>query len=287
MSSVKEDGEAGDEHVAKASTPLLQSIDRAEDIGAMLLDEAYEPSNTRLREIGIMSELHPDIGSDDLISMGQVIFAEGGGSLRTYSGGLNHVCGWWPSWKRRRLQHWEGIPAYYHLLAAECDFDVDWMQSEGIGFRFYLDRKWRGYTADADMWIAGRRHVVEIKRTERDLQDSDYRLKLAAVAEICRRCGWIFRIVLADEIFANRHHRENCERFAMRRMATVAPRHIDRLENFAVRNGPESTYWDVAAALAPTCIEAGEAILQALTIRRRVRIDLTRRVHAQTPILIL
>lgn len=287
MSSVDEDIETGDEHVVKTSTPLSRSIARAEDVGAMLRDEAYEPSNTRLRAIGITSELHPDIGSDELISMGEVIFAEGGGSLRTYSGGLKHVCGWWPGWKRRRLQHWEGIPAFYHLLAAECDHEVDWMQSEGIRFRFYLDRKWRSYTADADMWIAGRRHVVEIKRTERDLRKPDYLLKLAAVAEICRRCGWIFRIVLADEIFANRHHLENCERFAMRRFATVAPRHIDRLENFAMRNGPESTYWNVAEALAPTCIEAGEAVLQALTIRRRVRIDLTRRVHAQTPVCIL
>jgi hypothetical protein len=253
----------------------------------MLRDEAYHPANTRLREVGITTDLHTDIASDGLISMGTVIFADGGGSLRTYSGGLNHVCGWWPGWKRRRLQHWEGIGAFYHLIAAECDQDVEWMQSEGIAFRFFLDRKWRGYTADADMWIAGRRHVVEIKRSKRDLCDPDYLLKLAAVAEICRRCGWIFRIVLANEIFANRHHRENCERFAMRRFATVRPRHTDRLENFAITKGVQSTYWDLSEALAPNCIEAGEAILQALTIRRRVRIDLTKRVHAQTPVFIL
>lgn len=281
------DDDLADVTVAKVSKPLAQSIARADEIGAMLLDEAYEPSNARLRGIGITPELHPDIASDELISMGTVMFAEGGGSLRTFSGGLHHECGWWPSWKRRRVQHWEGIAAFNHLIAAECNPDVDWMQSEGIGFRFFLDRKWLGYTADADMWIAGRRHVVEIKRTERDLTKPEYRLKLAAVAEICRRCGWIFRIVLADEIFASRHHRENCERFAMRRFARVTQRHLDRLEHFGMRNGLEATYWDLAHALAPNSVEAGEAVLQALVIRRRVNIDLTGRVHPQTPVRIL
>lgn len=253
----------------------------------MLRDDAYEASNNRLRGLGITPELHPDIASDELVSMGAVILAEGGGSLRTFSGGLAHECGWWPSYKRRRLQFWEGISARDHLVAGECNADVDWMQSEGIGFRFFLDRKWRSYTADADMRILGRRHVVEIKRSERDLLDPEYLLKLAAVAEICRRCGWIFRIVLSNEIFVNRHHRENCERFAMRRFARVSPRRLERLESYALKNGPETTYWDLADALAPNAIEVGEAILQALAIRRRVSLDLTRRVHPQTPVVIL
>jgi hypothetical protein len=281
------DEDCDDAAVAKVSTPLSRSIARAEEIGSTLRDDAYEASNNRLRGLGITPELHPDIASDELVSMGTVILAEGGGSLRTFSGGLAHECGWWPSYKRRRLQFWEGISARDHLVASECNPDVDWMQSEGIGFRFFLDRKWRSYTADADMRILGRRHVVEIKRNERDLLDPEYLLKLAAVAEICRRCGWIFRIVLTDEIFANRHHRENCERFAMRRFARVSPRRLERLESYALKNGPETTYWDLADALAPNAIEVGEAILQALAIRRRVSVDLTRRVHPQTPVVIL
>jgi hypothetical protein len=285
MSSADED--CGELTVAKVSTPLSRSIARAEEIGAMLRDDAYEASNNRLRGLGITPELHPDIASDELVSMGTVILAEGGGSLRTFSGGLAHECGWWPSYKRRRLQFWEGISARDHLVAGECNPDVDWMQSEGIGFRFFLDRKWHMYTADADVRMLGRRHVVEIKRNERDLSDPEYLLKLAAVAEICRRCGWIFRIVLSNEIFANRHHRENCERFAMRRFARVSPRRLERLESYALKNGPETTYWDLADALAPNAIEVGEAVLQALVIRQRVRTDLTRRLHPQSPVVIL
>jgi hypothetical protein len=54
-----------------------------------------------------------------------------------------------------------------------------------------------------------------------------------------------------------------------------------------MRNGSETTYWDLAHVLAPRCIEAGEAVLQALTIQRRVAIDLTRRVQPNTPVSIL
>jgi hypothetical protein len=273
--------------VPKIASLVAKSVARAEQIGALMLDPVYEPSNIRLRQLGITSDLHPDIGSAELESMGTVIVAEHGGSLRTFSGGLPHVCGWWPSAKARRVQHWEGMAAFDHLLAAECNPLVGRMQSEGIGFRFFLGGKWLGYTADADMWIDGRRHVVEIKRSERDLRNPEYLLKLAAVAEICRRCGWIFRIVLASEIFVNRHHRENCQRFAMRRFAHVHRQQINRLEGFAMRKGFETTYWDLAHALAPRCIEAGEAVLQALTIQRRVAIDLTRRVQPNTPVTIL
>jgi hypothetical protein len=283
----EDDENLGTPDLAKVNTSVSQSIARAEEIGAMMLDEAYESSNSRLRGLGITPEIIPDVGRDRLVSMGRIVFAANGGSLRTFSGGLPHECGWWPAAKNPRVQHWEGIAAYNFMLESECNHDVDWAQSEGIGFRVFLDRKWRGYVADFDLRVAGRRHVIEVKRTERDLQDPAYRMKLAAVAEICRRCGWIFRIVLADEIFATRHHRDNCERFVMRRFLRVTKQQLDNVENHALRNGPETTYGELAAAIAPRSYQAGEAVIQALTLRRRLRIDLTQRVYARTPVQIL
>lgn len=273
--------------VPEVSTPLERSIARAEEIGALTLDPSYAPSNARLRHLGITADLHPDLASPNLVSMGTVSFAEGGGSLRTFSGGLTHECGWYPSYKARRLQHWEGITAFDHLIWAECATEVVRMQSEGIRFRLRIDGRRFRYTADVDMWIDGRRHVVEVKRSDLDLADPLYRLRLAAVAEVCRRCGWIFRVVVADDIFANRHHRENCERFAMRRFATVGRHHVDRLENFAMRHGARTRYWDLAEALMPRSIEAGEAVLQALVLRGRVHVDMKRRIHPQTPVRVL
>ncbi len=273
--------------VPRVGTPFEKSISRGAEVGAILLDPAYEPSSTRLRQLAVTPDLHADISAADLTSMGSTFLAEGGGSLRTFSGGLPHVCGWWPGWKTRRVQHWEGIAALDFIHEAETNHEVDWLQSEGIAFHFYLAPKWYDYTADGLMVVNGVRHVVEIKRTAADLRDPEYRMKLAAVAEICRRCGWIFRIVLADEIFENPLHAENCRLFSDRRFVHVDRRHIDALENFGMKHGPDTTYGELAAVLAPGAVPHGEALIQALTIRRRVEIDLTRRVYHHCPVRIL
>lgn len=269
------------------STPLEKSILRGREIGAPMLDERHEPSTARLRGLGITPELHPGLQSDDLVTMAQVITAPDGGSLRTFSGGLTHECGWFPSWKSQRLQHWEGISARNFLIQSECDRTVDRRQSEGVRFRFYLAPEWHIYTADVDMRVNGVRHVIEIKPREDAIGGAEYRLVLAAVAEICRRCGWVFRLVLGTEIFANRLHWENCELFASRRFVRVSPRTIDRLEGFAMKQGADATYGELALALAPNCVELGQALIQALTVRGRIDIDLTRRVYHRTPLRIL
>lgn len=269
------------------ATPLEMSVLRGREIGAALRDDAYEPSAARLRGLGITPELHPDLQSDKLVAMAQVITASDGGSLRTFSGGLTHECGWFPSWKSHRLQHWEGISARNFLVQSECDRTVDRRQSEGVRFRFYLAPKWHTYTADVDMRVDGVRHIVEIKPREDAIGGAEYRLVLAAVAEICRRCGWVFRLVLGTEIFANRLHWENCELFASRRFVRVSERTIDRLEGFAMKHGADTTYGELALTLAPNCIELGQALIQALTIRGRIDIDLTRRVYHRTPLRIL
>lgn len=272
---------------AKLMYPVERSTARASEVNDLLRDDAYEPSNTRLRDMGITPELHDDIASGRLVSMGQVMFAENGGSIRTFSGKLPHECGWYPSWKAKRTLHWEGIGAREFVIEGECNPMVDRVITEGIAFHVYLAPKWHTYTADADVRFGGRRHVVEIKRTERDLRDPEYRMVLAAVAEICRRCGWIFRIVLRDEIFTGRIHRENCHLFASRRFVHVSRASLLRLEAIAMSDGPDTTYGRLAAALAPGEAPLGRALVQALTVRRRVGIDLTARVHPRTPVRIL
>lgn len=272
---------------ATVCAPLEISVQRGVEIGLPFLDESQEPMAARLRAFGISPELHPDLRSDELITMAQVITAEDGGSLRTFSGGLRHECGWFPSYTAHRLQHWEGISALNFLVESECNLRVSRRQSEGIRFRFFVDGKWRTYTADMDMTVEGVRHIVEIKSRENWVGTDEYRLVLAAVAEICRRCGWVFRLVLGTEIFANRHHRDNCEMFASRRFVRVSERVMDRLEGFAIKRGDETIYGELAEALAPGCSPLGEALIQALTIRQRIEIDLTARVYHRSPLRIL
>lgn len=267
--------------------PVEKSILRGFEIGAPLHDEGQQPSSARLRAFGIDPSLHPDIRSEGLVTMAEVITSESGGSLRTFSGGLDHECGWYPAWKPHRLLHWQGISARDFLIESECNRDVDWMVSEGIRFRFYLAPKWHVYTADVHMSVNGVKHVVEIKPRKSGIGNAEYRLVLAAVAEICRRCGWVFRLVLGSEIFVNRFHRDNCELFASRRFVRLSNFVVDRFENFAIRRGAETTYGELAEALDPTCTERGEAFIQALTIRQRIETDLASRVYHRTPLTIL
>lgn len=268
-------------------TPLEKSILRGQELGAALLDESQEPDSARLRALGIDPSLHPDIRSDKLVTMASIVTSETGGSIRTFSGGLNHECGWHTSFKAHRLLHWEGISARRFLIASECDRHVNRMVAEGIRFLFYLAPKWRSYTADVDMMVDGVRHIVEIKARAGAIGDAEYRLVLAAVAEICRRIGWVFRLVLGTEIFENRLHEDNCELFASRRFVRLSERTMDRFEGFAIRRGVETTYGELAEVLDPTCTERGEAFIQALTIRQRIDIDLTGRVYHRTPLRIL
>ncbi|MGZ8331572.1 MAG: hypothetical protein ACXW27_00295 [Allosphingosinicella sp.] len=261
---------------------MAAAVSRAE-IRDRLLDPSYEPDRSRVR---LYDEARRD--SDELVSMGDMYVADHGGSLRTFSGNLSHENGCWPSYKRRRNQHWEGMAQRNFLLKAEVDLTVIWAQSEARRFEFVLAGKRRRYTCDIEKRLAdGTRAIIEIKRNEADLADEDYQLTLAGVAEICRRCGWLFQIVFSHEIFASRTHRKNVELFQSRRFASVGREHMRRLTQIASCDGPDHTYGGLSAALVPSFAPAGAAIVQALLVRRMIEIDLTQHLYEETPVRIL
>jgi len=261
-------------------TPLANLVDPRNRIMTALRSPEHEPNRTRIRQLFEAPE-----AGDELIAMGHMFVTEHGGSIRTFTGNLGHENGWWPSFKRQRLQYWEGMSQRAYLMAREVDHNTRWAQSEAVRFEFPLEGRWRRYTSDVKVqMIDGSIAIVEIKRNVRDLDDEDYQLTLAGVAEICRRCGWSFRIVFADEIFASRHHRDNIELFQSRRFARVGPEHLRRLEAFAMLQGQDSTYGDLAEVLEPDFPPAGKAVLQALLIRRRVQMDLTSLLHEEAPV---
>jgi len=251
--------------------PLSQKVVAGTDLHRQLRDPAFNPDRTRL----ILRGEEMPLADERLTSMGEMIVEANGGSLRTFSGNLAHENGWWPSFKRQRLQHWEGTTQRYALLAAECDFTVAWAQTEPCLLRFLIGNQWYDWYADLLVnRINGPDELWEIKKDERQLEDPEYRLKLAGADEICRRIGMRFRLVMADEIVLNRHHRDNLETFAGRRFVTITPEHLRRFEGFAVNRGTETTYGELANIIDPLCPARGAAVIQGLTIRRRVEIDL-------------
>ena len=261
--------------------PLSQKVVSGIDLPRQLRDPAFKADRTRL----IPRDEEMPLADERLTSMGEMIMEVDGGSLRTFSGNLAHENGWWPAWKRQRLQHWQGTTQRYALLAAECAFKVAWAQSEPCLLRFPIGDQWYEWYADLLVsFVDAPDELWEIKKDERQLEDPRYRLKLAGAEEICRRIGMRFRLVMAEEIVENRHHRDNLETFAGRRFVTITPEHLRRFEAFAVNRGTETTYGELANVIDPRCPARGAAVVQGLTVRRRVEIDLRELLTNRTPL---
>lgn len=260
--------------------PLSQKVVKNIELHRKLRDPLVLPDRTRL-----IAATELPTADERLTTMGQMILAEDGGSLRTFSGNLAHENGWWSSYKRCRLQHWQGETQRYALLANECDYTAEWAQSEPCCIRAPLGDEWFEWYADLHV----RRHndldeLWEIKRDEQSLADPHYRLKLAIMDEVCRRIGVRFRLVMANEIILNRHHRDNLELFASRRFLRILPEHMRRFEAFAMTKGSETTYGELARTIDPGRPTKGAATIQALTVRRRVEIDLRAMLSPNTPL---
>lgn len=217
----------------------------------------------------------------------QMIRAEDGGALRTFNGGLAHENGWYTSSKARRILHWQGAAQYDFLTRAEVEFPVVRMASESVRFEFTRCGKKQIYTVDVELLASdGTVTLIEIKRDERDLTDPEYLTKLAAVREVCGEHGFRFSIVFRHQIWDSLVHRRNVTLFCSRRFVTVLPEHVERLEAHAKQVGMDATFGSTANAIAPECLRTGEAVLQALTVARRIELDLTRPLMDSTPVTI-
>ncbi len=224
---------------------------------------------------------------DEAVSMCTMVRAEGGGSLRTFNGGLWHENGWHASWKAGHLVHWEGETALWQLLQSETDHRVARLSSESVSFEFVHDGRDFSYTPDIEQTDpVGYVTLLEMKRGDRDLDDPEYRLKLAYVREVCRRCGIGFRVVYRDEIFRSVVHRRNVSLFASRGFVRIGDQDLATLADHRRSSGGVTTYGELAEALAPGHAAAGRALVQGMLVRRLLNMDLTSRLHDFSPITI-
>ena len=262
----------------KIRIPLSQKVVRGIDLHRQLRDPAFEADRTRLIPIADLP-----ISDERLTKTAEMTVEVHGGSIRKFTGNLAHENGWWFSIKRNRVQFWEGMAQREAILAAECNFSVLCSQSEPCLIRAQFGDRW--FEWYADLWLQrldGPDELWEIKRDEKQLEDLDYRLKMAVMDEVCRRIGIRFRLVMRDEIVKNRHHRNNLELFASRRFVHIAPVYIHRFEAFAINRGFETTYGELSHAIDPLFPLKGAAVIQGLTAKRRVEIDLTRMLSPNT-----
>ncbi|KIU26040.1 hypothetical protein SR41_16945 [Sphingomonas melonis] len=245
------------------------------------VDEGHEALAGRIRRL----VRETDVDVDRCVPLARMYRAANDGPLRTMSGALPHENGWIPLHKAKGLAHWQGVAQRGLLVRGESDFSIERIASESVALEFPYQDGTTTLTFDVETWGAdGTRTVWEVKRDERDLADRDYRHALAIAAEIFRRCGIGFGVIFRDEIFTSRVHRANAEIFAARAFVRIDRKHVDRLENAAIRRGPRCAYGELAEALEPDAPNFGAALVQALAVRRRVEIDLTGRLHADTPL---
>lgn len=217
----------------------------------------------------------------------RIIRATDGGALRTFNGGLTHENGWYASRKARRLLHYEGVTQLAFIMRAEVEHSVVRMATEAVRFEFSGDDGKETYTADVELVDPdGISTIVEIKRDRRDLSDPAYRAKLARVKRICDEQGMRFRVVFKDGIWVSIVHRRNVVLFASRAFTTILPEHLRRLDKHIGETDGYSAYGDLAEALEPNNRRYGEAVIQALTVARRIEIDLTRPILDATEVTI-
>ena len=225
---------------------------------------------------------------EERVSMCTIVRGEGGGPLRTFSGGLAHENGWHTSAKADRLLHWEGETAFEKLIESDTDPLVAGLNTESVGFEFPLNGKPVRVTIDIEQVAPdGSITLLEMKRTDRDLDDPEYRSKLAYVREVCRRCGMKFRIVFRDEIFRGLDHKANAALFASRGYGSFGKRHRAVLAAHRRQTGGETTYGVLAQAFEPGHAAAGKAVVQAMLVRRLVQMDLTVRLEDESPVTIV
>lgn len=250
-------------------------LDHFEDPGQVVSDRRIRRKDDRFEV------------DDETVSMCTMVRAEGGGPLRTFNGGLWHENGWHTSRKAGHLLHWEGETALWQLLQSDTDADVAKLDAESVSFEFVHRGRRFSYTIDVEQTDpAGHVTLLEMKRTDRDLDDPNYRLKLAYVREVCRRCGITFRVVFRNEIFRSPVHRRNVSWFASRGFVRIDDRDLAALADHRRGSGGKTTYGELVDALAPGHAAAGAALVQGMLVRRLLHMDLTVRLHDASPVVI-
>lgn len=274
-----------DPDVSKSSRveiPASQLAVRALAKPSCLPDRGFVPGRHNLR----MRDHTRPVG-EEALAAATIIRVENGLSLETPFGGLAFESGGFVSMRSGHMQHFRGEAHLDMLRLLEVTPAAGRIFSESLMIRWFHEGEHHEYLADyhwefAPGVIGG---VGEIKRDVHDLDDARYMRKLSQLAELLRMCGIAFRLTFEHEIFKNRLHRRNVKRFCMRRFTQVSRSHSDRLRNFKTKQGQMTTFGRLAEVIDPWPVR-GEAVIQALLIRDRVALDLTRRVTPDTGVFI-
>lgn len=267
------------ERLTPVTTPILQTL-ALEDFPHTYLDEVEEPDPGRLRVQRLIEEADLD---DEVVSMGKFDISGDGRSLRTFNGKKASEVAIMNCAKSHHMLHVEGATAEKFVISQQVAHETLAIATEAMIV------SWNGGRHLPDVLLyreQGGFVVREIKRDENDLRNPRLRHNIAIASEILRRAGIDYSIVYRREIFANIRHRKNAHLFASRGFAHVSRRQLDALDDRLASRGSEATWGEIVELLDPIDRIGAVASAQALVVRRRIEIDLTRRVHDRLPIIL-
>jgi hypothetical protein len=238
------------------------------------------PDASRIRVRRMVEENEPD---DELVAMATIQRSLDGRSLTNFSGGKAHVNGFVCCPKSHHMLHVQGT-GQEDLVRRE---QTVWNTTEIVTEGWVI--KWRDGEHRPDVQITGadgRIWLIEVKRNERDLVDPRLRRNIAYASEVLRRCDIGYELVFENEIFESPRHRRNVELFASRGFVHVSRVQFGRLANHVAGKGAASTFGELTDLLSPHDALLGAAVVQGLVVRRRLEVDLTKRITADTPVTI-
>lgn len=234
-------------------------------------DDSQRPTPNRLRRV---TDRWLPLGETSMIARITVL-RHGGHDRPVITRGAKHSRFRFISDKTHTTQLGEGpgeeMLAYYNEVATEVvdyechPFQIDLATGDGH----------KRYRPDAVRQLAdGTVELIEVKRTERDLDDPEYRELLAAIAELCRICGWKFSVLHLEDIDPpGTERRKNVEGLYARRAMDLS-REEDRLAGRLVATGMPITWRELRDRVSPGDPLHGDAVIERLLAGGMLSCDL-------------
>lgn len=232
------------------------------------------PSPSRLRR--------PGDHRPDQIRAAVLHVPQESGAIRTLVGGAHrHLIGVFPSKKTGLPNPFEGRLERALIHWCEVDGRVVDYQSQAARLVFPTDAGRREWIIDLLRQMEdGTVEAIEVKRSERDLRDPDYALKLSYARAIVESFGWRFRIMMAEQIYGPLARIRNVARIQMRRSVHIDHDAQARFERLATSH-PIALFQQVREVLDDRIVQ-GVALAQRMIAAGRVLVDLDRDIRDNT-----
>lgn len=232
------------------------------------------PSPSRLRR--------PAECYNDQIRAAVLHVPQEGGAIRTLVGGAHrHLIGVYPSKKTGLPNPYEGRLERSLIHWCEADGRVVDYQSQAARLVFPTDRGLREWIIDLLRQLEdGTIEAIEVKRSERDLRDPDYALKLSYARAIIESFGWRFRIMFTEQIVGPLPRIRNVARIQTRRSVRIDADAQARFERL-VRSHSTASFEDLRKALDPR-VAQGVAKAQRMIAAGRVLVNLDQDIRDNT-----